>query len=222
MMPESGSVAEFREQYRREVSGGRYLGWLHLMFTSGVSLVVIVFSISRLDQPSVPEWLTMPVVFLYANLVEYLGHRFPMHRPVRGLHLIYFRHTKQHHRFFSDTEMTYDNSSDFQAVLFPPVMILFFLGGFGLPMWLLLFYLATANVAWLALAAAMAYFLNYEWLHFAYHCDPRSRVGRFPGVQRLRRPHRDHHNPSLMMHYNFNITYPLCDWLFGTRYKGNN
>jgi sterol desaturase/sphingolipid hydroxylase (fatty acid hydroxylase superfamily) len=101
-------------------------------------------------------------------------------------------------------------------------MILFFLGGFGLPMWLLLFYLATANVAWLALAAAMAYFLNYEWLHFAYHCDPRSRVGRFPGVQRLRRPHRDHHNPSLMMHYNFNITYPLCDWLFGTRYKGNN
>jgi hypothetical protein len=221
MMPESAAVAEFREQYRH-ASGGRYLGWLHLMFTSGVSLVVIMFSISRLDQPSVPEWFTIPVVFLYANLVEYLGHRGPMHRPVRGLRLIYFRHTKQHHRFFTDTEMTYDSSRDFKAVLFPPVMIVFFLGGFGLPMWLLLFYLATANVAWLALATAMAYFLNYEWLHFAYHCDSQSRVGRFPGVQRLRRLHRDHHNPSLMMHYNFNITYPLCDWLFGTRFKGKS
>jgi hypothetical protein len=80
--------------------------------------------------------------------------------------------------------------------------------------------LATPNVAWLAVATGMAYFLNYEWLHFAYHCDPASFAGRWPGVQRLRRLHRDHHDPTLMTHYNFNITYPVGDWMFGTRYKG--
>jgi hypothetical protein len=80
--------------------------------------------------------------------------------------------------------------------------------------------LATPNVAWLAVATGMAYFLNYEWLHFAYHCDPASLAGRWPGVQRLRRLHRDHHDPTLMTHYNFNITYPVGDWMFGTRYKG--
>jgi sterol desaturase/sphingolipid hydroxylase (fatty acid hydroxylase superfamily) len=115
--------------------------------------------------------------------------------------------------------MRFDSSRDFKAVLFPPVMILFFLGGFGLPMWILLYFLATPNVAWLAVATAVAYFLNYEWLHWAYHCDPDSRVGRLPGVQLLRKLHRDHHNQALMTRYNFNITYPIGDWLFGTRYK---
>jgi len=28
-----------------------------------------------------------------------------------------------------------------------------------------------------------------------------------------------HHNSSLMTRYNFNITYPLCDHLFGTVYR---
>jgi hypothetical protein len=118
--------------------------------------------------------------------------------------------------------MTFDSSNDFKAVLFPPVMILFFLGGFGVPMWLILYFAATANVAWLALATAIAYFLNYEWLHFAYHCDPESRIGRIPGVQTLRklhRLHRQHHDQQLMSHYNFNITYPIGDWIFRTIYR---
>ena len=74
-------------------------------------------------------------------------------------------------------------------------------------------------MAWLALATAIAYFLNYEWLHFAYHCDPVSRIGKIPGVQTLRNFHLHHHNPRLMTHYNFNITYPIADWLFRTMYR---
>jgi hypothetical protein len=54
-----------------------------------------------------------------------------------------------------------------------------------------------------------------RWLHFAYHCDPRSRIGRIPGLGALRRLHLQHHDPLLMMRHNFNITYPVGDWLFG-------
>ena len=218
-MPLDASVAAFRERYRREEIGSRYSGRLHLAFTSAVCIAVVLFCASRVERPSLLEWLTVPVVFLYANLVEYLGHRGPMHHPVRGLRLLFKRHTKQHHRFFTDRAMAFEGSDDFKAVLFPPVMILFFIGGFGVPMWLLLTYLATENVAWLAVATGIAYYLNYEWLHFAYHCEPRSPVGRIPGVQALRGLHLRHHDPGLMTHYNFNITYPVCDWIFGTYFR---
>ena len=215
-MVADGSVAAYRERYRQEEIKGRYFGWAHLAFTSGACIAVVIYSAVSVDRPTALEWLTIPIVFVYANLVEYLGHRGPMHHPVRGLRLLYQRHTKQHHRFFTDREMTYDSSDDFKAVLFPPVMILFFIGGFGIPMWLLLHFLATDNVAWLAVATAIAYYLNYEWLHFAYHCDPRSRIGRIPGIQSLRRLHLLHHRPDLMMQKNFNITYPVGDLIFRT------
>ena len=213
------SVARYREQFRLEENCRAYPGWAHLAFTSTVSLTVVILCAMSVEQVKPLEWLTIPVAFLYANLVEYFGHRGPMHHPVKGLRLIFYRHTKQHHRFFTDREMTFDSSHDFKAVLFPPIMILFFLGGFGVPMWIILYYTASENVAWLAVATAIAYFLNYEWLHFAYHCAPASRIGRIPGVQTLRNLHLDHHNPRLMTQYNFNITYPIGDWLFRTLYR---
>jgi hypothetical protein len=201
-MPVDPSVARYREQFRVEENCTTYPGWLHFAFTSAVSIAVVILCLVNVEQVRPLEWLTIPVVFLYANLVEYLGHRGPMHHPVN-----------------TNREMTFDSSNDFKAVLFPPVMILFFLGGFGVPMWLILYFAATANVAWLALATAIAYFLNYEWLHFAYHCDPESRIGRIPGVQTLRKLHRQHHDQQLMSHYNFNITYPIGDWIFRTIYR---
>lgn len=221
-MPVDAAVERYREQFRREEIGGSYRGGLHLAFTSLVSLAVVAFCIASLDQVSPMEWLTLPSIFMYANLVEYLGHRYPMHHPVKGLKVLFFRHTKQHHRFFTDKEMTFADSRDFKAVLFPPEMIVFFLGGFGVPMWFILYYTVSANVAWLALAMALAYFLNYEWLHFAYHCDPKSRIGRIPGLQALRTLHLHHHDPRLMTHFNFNITYPIGDWIFRTLYDSKS
>ena len=40
-------VARFREDYRREFLGGRYTGWGHFAFTSGVSLAAIGFALGR-------------------------------------------------------------------------------------------------------------------------------------------------------------------------------
>jgi hypothetical protein len=218
-MAHDEAIAGFRAAYRAGEVGLRYSGWLHFGFTSSVCLATVVFCGMRLEAVAPLEWLTVPAVFLYANLVEYLGHRGPMHHPLRGLRLLYQRHAKQHHRFFTHQSMAFEGSRDFKAVLFPPVMILFFIGGFGAPMWLLLYLLASANVAWLAVATAVAYYLNYEWLHFAYHCEPRSWVGRLPGLASLRRLHLHHHDPQLMARHNFNITYPLGDWLFGTLFR---
>jgi hypothetical protein len=212
-------VAAYRARYRREEVGPRYRGRLHLTFTVSLCVLVIAGCVGALDAVGPREWLTVPLTFLYANLVEYFGHRGPMHHPVRGLGLIFRRHAGQHHRFFRDDAMAFDGPDDYKAVLFPAVMILFYLAGFALPAGLLLAWLATPNVALLFVATAVAYFLNYELLHFAYHADPAGRLAHLPLMGRLRRLHTLHHRPALMQSHNFNITYPIGDWLFGTLYR---
>ena len=212
-------VAAYRERYRSDEIPAGYRGPAHLAFTTAVCLLVAAVAILRLEDVTPAEWLTVPLTFLYANLVEYIGHRGPMHHRTRGLGLLFERHTGQHHRFFTAEAMALDEGRDYRAVLFPAVMIVFFIGGFAVPVGLLLTWALSANVAWLFVATAVAYFLNYELLHFAYHAPDGSWIGRIPGVERLGRLHRAHHDPVLMQRRNFNVTYPICDALFGTLHR---
>ena len=43
-------------------------------------------------------------------------------------------------------------------------------------------------------------------------------MARVPGVAWLRQHHTTHHDPRLMSAWNFNITFPICDALLGTRW----
>jgi hypothetical protein len=209
-------VQRYREEHRAQHIGPRYRGWAHFAFTSAGALSVIATGIALLRDVHAVELLTVPVTFLFANLVEYLGHRGPMHHRRPGLRLIHQRHTLQHHRFYTRDAMLCESTRDFQMILFPPVLLLFFLGGVALPVSLLLYWLSTANVALLFAATAVGYFLTYEVLHLSYHLGDRSWLGRLPFVGRLRRHHTVHHDPALMAACNFNITFPICDRVFGT------
>lgn len=214
----------YRRRYRQQFISRHYRGWLHLAFTITATLGVILFSLAQLQQPAWYHWLTVPLAFIYTNLMEYWGHRGPMHHAPRGwrrklLSGVYRRHTLRHHRFFRHDAMAFGSSRDFHAVLFPPVLVVFFLLVTVLPSGLLIAWLLGGNVGWLYAATVFAYFLNYELLHFAYHTRRDSLAGRLPGMALLRRLHTYHHDPRLMGKYNFNITYPIGDWLFGTLYR---
>lgn len=212
----SDATRRFRDEYRaREIPPG-YRGGVHLLITFGGGALALLGCLLQLEQVRPLEWLTVPLAFLYANLAEYLGHRFPMHRPVRGLGLLYKRHAGQHHRFFTHREMACETRRDLRAVLFPPLLVVFFFGAFGLPAWFLLAWGLSPNVAWLFIATGLAYFLNYELLHAAYHVPGGHWLGRLPGIRQLKWLHQAHHDTACMTRINFNISYPLCDWLFGT------
>ena len=77
-----------------------------------------------------------------------------------------------------------------------------------------------ANAGWLFLATAGWMMASYELLHLSYHQPPDGFIGRRWFVRVLRRHHARHHDPRLMQKWNFNVTVPFCDWLFGTTYKG--
>jgi hypothetical protein len=216
---EAERTEAFRAGYRRDEIGPAYRGWLHFAFTTVGSLAAIAFAISQLSAVTPLEWLTVPASFFIANFGEYFGHRGPMHHRRRGLGLLHHRHTMQHHRFFTERTMECDTSRDFKMVLFPPVLLLFFIGGLALPIGLVLFAVFSANVGWLFAATAIAYFLSYEWLHFSYHQPPDSFVGRLPFVPTLRRHHAVHHDPARMQRWNFNITFPIADRVMGTSWR---
>ncbi len=209
-------VAAFRARHRATV-GARYRGWLHFATTTIVSLAAIGVAISRVCEPSWRELAAVPVFFLVANLGEYFGHRGPMHHRRARLALIFERHTLQHHRFYTHVAMAAETPADFQMVLFPPIMLVFFLGAMATPIALVLAWLGSPNLAWLFVATAVSYFLTYEWLHFSYHQPEASWIGRNPLVRVLRRHHAIHHDPARMTSVNFNITFPIADRIFGTR-----
>lgn len=213
-LPET--VRRYRAEYRATQVPRGYRGGLHALFTFGGGTLALLACLWQLQEVRPLEWLAVPLAFLYANLAEYLGHRYPMHRPFRGLALVYRRHAGQHHRFFTHEAMPMDGARDLRVVLFPPLLVVFFFGGFGLPAWLLLAWAFSANVAWLFVATALLYYLNYEVLHLAYHLPPGAWLARNPLVRRLERLHRIHHDPARMVRVNFNISYPIGDRLFGT------
>jgi hypothetical protein len=214
------SVDSARKAFRDRRIGPGYSGPLHLASTISISLTIALASALMLESVTPLEWLTIPLTFLYANLSEYLGHRGPMHHRTRFLSKVFERHSIEHHSFFTDKAASFDSSRDYKAVLFPPILLIFFVGGFAIPVGALLYWLVSPNVCFLFILTAVLYFLNYELLHFAYHADPASRLGRLPFMGRLRQHHIAHHNRRLMTRYNFNITYPICDVIFGTLYRG--
>jgi hypothetical protein len=212
-------LAEFRDRYRATVVGPHYNGFAHLAFVVGVSLAVIAVALSFVREPMWFDWPFIPGIFLAANVVEFLGHRGPMHHRVRGMGLMFHRHTHEHHQFFTDDWMTCRSQRDFKIVLFPPVMLLFYLGIVALPFGLLFFFLGVRNICCFYVATATFYFMSYEVLHFTYHLDEKTWVARLPLIRFLRRHHQVHHRTELMTRYNFNINWPFADFLFGTVYQ---
>lgn len=210
----------FRKQYRSEHIGPGYSGKLHFYFTTLWCLAVIGACIWMLSDVNWKEWLILPFTSLYANFIEYVGHKGPMHHKKKLLAKVFERHTMQHHHFFTEDMMTCESTRDFKMILFPPVLLLFFFLGFAVPVSLLLYWAWSANAAFLLMAGLIAYYLNYEWLHLSYHLPDEHWISKLPIIKTFRQLHLHHHNPQLMQKYNFNISYPIFDWVFGTLYKG--
>ena len=214
------SLARFRHKYRKEIVGPRYNGVAHLAFVYLGSFTVIGIAASLIESPiSVGEWSVFVFTFFLANFIEYAGHRLPMHNRML-LGLMFHRHTNEHHQFFTEVHPTCRSTRDYKIVLFPPIMLFVYLGLNASPVAGILYLVYSTNAAMLYVIMAMLYFLQYESLHFCYHLHEDAWIARLPVIRRLREHHRVHHAHHLMNSYNFNITWPIADFVFGTIYRG--
>jgi hypothetical protein len=192
-----------------------YSPWGHLAGTVGVGVATLVLSTPRLRSPEALDFLTLPIAVVFANLVEWLAHRYLMHHRRRPFAVLFDRHTPEHHRIYGYDSMAIESARELRLVLIPALGVLGIVL-LAVPAALLAGLLVNANVGWLFLMTSAVYVVGYELSHLAYHLPERSFVYRLPMLRALREHHARHHVPELMQKANFNVTLPLADLLFGT------
>jgi hypothetical protein len=211
--PEAKTDA-FRQQMLAKVPGW-YSPYGHLAGTVGIGVAAVCISLSALRAPRLLELVTIPIAFVFANLIEWLAHKHLMHRRRRLLPVLFDRHTPEHHRAYRHDTMAIRDPRELRLVLIPAMGVL----GIVLlatPAAFAASLVANENVGWLFLLTAATYVVGYELTHLCYHLPESSVVYRIPLVRALREHHAGHHVPGQMQRFNFNVTIPLFDLIFGT------
>jgi hypothetical protein len=214
-----------REQQRQELFRQRYVeqspwwyrGEYHLAFMLVVTLGTIAFCWSQIENSKAWEWLLIIPFALFGNWAEWAAHRYILHRPVRGLEMIYKRHCTVHHQFFTHHDLTYKGHEHWRALLFPPFAPVGFIL-VAIPPALLIGFLISRNAGYIAVLTMAAYYIMYEGLHTLSHLDDEHHpyLKHVPIINTVRRMHYMHHVLGFMQTRNFNLTFPICDALFGT------
>jgi sterol desaturase/sphingolipid hydroxylase (fatty acid hydroxylase superfamily) len=192
-----------------------YDPYLHLAGTAGVGFVTLAAGLLSIHRLRPIELLVVPVMFLVSNVFEWHAHKNALHQRRWPLEVLYDRHTPEHHVVYQYDSMAIRSVREFRLVLIPAagvatVVLVTAPLAYGAGR------LLTANCGWLALVTSAVYMVTYELSHLSYHLPEDSFVGRRALVRVLREHHRRHHHPALMQRWNFNVTLPLFDWLFGT------
>lgn len=209
-------VDAFRTRYRAGIHP-LYNAWLHGGFVFGFGFLAIAFFLRQLQDVQALEWLTIPVALVFFNWGEYSVHQHLGHHKHTLSALFYKRHTGDHHSFFVADRMRYETSRDWRVILFPAWLILVFSFLLAAPAFAVIS-LVNANIAALFSATLLAGYLGYEFFHSCEHLPPEHFLARLPWIRHMRQLHRLHHRRDLMQSRNFNITFPLMDWLYGTLY----
>jgi len=158
----------FREQYVANISPW-YNGILHVAVTYGVGIAMIAWCVSRM-QGSSWEWLLVVPVAIAGNFVEWGMHQHVMHRlkDVWAIRAIYDRHTRQHHQYFTDNDVTIHSPKEFRIVFFP-WRLLVTLGAAGALFGWVASLVWNANAGYVVFITMMGHYLTYETLHFFCH-----------------------------------------------------
>jgi hypothetical protein len=166
------------------------------------------------------DWLLLPAFFVVANFIEWAVHKNPMHRPLTP-RILYTNHALIHHRAFLHDSMAINQTSELGLIMMPwyTMIGLFVVAS---PVAFLAAWWRGWGAAGIFFLAAALYFVTYEGLHALYHLPDATlrRIGLGgKGFDKLRSHHRHHHRLDRMSHVNFNVTFPLVDWVMGTKEK---
>ena len=211
-------VSEFRKAWLPKVPSWYSARW-HYFGTSAVSFPLIAYGLSKLINSSSiesltwMEWASIPFFFVTASLVEYLVHKYPLHRKLPlGSHA-YTQHTLRHHQYYTDQAIEAVQAKEYHLVLFPVWGVILIQYAVNLPYSMLVGTLAGERFGWIGLVVGVLFFFIYETIHAICHFPVESGIFKIPGLWFLREHHRIHHRKNLMAKKNFNIVFPIWDWI---------
>jgi hypothetical protein len=191
-------------------------GW-HAARTLTLALGFAALGIYLARGATITDLLFLPLFLFAANGIEYAVHRGPMHHP-RPPRLLYKNHTLIHHRAFLHDQMEVKEMRELNLIMMPwyTMLMLFVIAS---PIALVGYLLRGPAVAGIFYLTAAGYFLLYETLHALYHMPPKLLARLHLGGRlftALQNHHRQHHRLERMTFTNFNVTFPLWDWIVGT------
>ena len=76
-----------------------------------------------------------------------------------------------------------------------------------------------SNVVNMIVASCSGYFIIYEFFHTISHLPSSHFILKIPFLKFMWNHHRIHHHHKYMHKVNFNIVFPLFDWIMGTLQK---
>lgn len=225
----AGQLSLERRQRIRDKALAEIPSWYspygQLTATIGIGVVALllgVWELSRLSGIRLTDYLIIPLTFVMANFFEWRVHRDVLHRRRKLFETLYDKHTPMHHMIYVEQDMALRSVQEFRLVLIPAVGVLGIVV-LTAPFALAISYLWSACAGWLFLVTASLYMVSYEVLHLCYHAPHDSFIGRRRFIAAMRTHHARHHNPRLMQRWNFNVIFPLADWVLGTiAPKGEN
>lgn len=216
--PRPSRVERFREDYRTQLPDN-YNGWQQQR-----RITAAMLGTAALLLVGVRGWTwSLLAVFVgcwaLSAVGEYLAHRFPMHRPVRGLEFMFRQHVRVHHRYFTDREMAAMDAKDVHATVLAPVQLFVLLLVGALPLSLGSWVLMGPDAARVCGASILCYLCVFEWVHLACHLPASHPAVQLPFLKQAREHHRLHHAPQHMGTRNFQISNPWVDLPLGTQLR---
>lgn len=210
-MKESKSLLEAKKKIPRH-----YNPWLHLLLPTNLAIGIIILLLVFMNPISWIQLITIPIALVILSSWEWLIHRFWMHQQFKPFSFLFKSH-RLHHQLYSNTRMEISDWSELYFVLTPfYALVLVFTT--IIPIFLILSFISW-NVASLFIITTLVYFIVYEWTHMSYHLSPKMWVKSNRVTKFLSRHHVTHHIPKNMVKYNFNVTFPLFDWIGKTYHE---
>ena len=154
------------------------------------------------------------LTLLFLNWGEHRIHQGLGHHKRRLGAMFYKRHTGDHHSFFEERHMPFEQARDWRVILFPAWLVLVQSAG-AVVLWAVIRPFNPELAAVVGAGWVLGYLL-YEVLHACEHLPDSNPVARLPWVRHMRHLHALHHRRDLMQERNMNIVFPLTDWLYGT------
>lgn len=197
----------------------RYSPVAHLSATVGIGVIALVAGYVAVEAFAAVLALWAAVTFLLANLVEWCAHRELLHKRRRPFHGLYDQHVPRHHVFYREDSMAVRSRKEWRFVLMPAVGVLA-IALLAVPLAVTVGLVAGHDAGWAVLMVVGSYASLYEVMHLCYHLPDDHWVKRLPLLGRALRwlslHHAKHHHPKRMRKKNFNVTFPIWDFLLRT------
>lgn len=204
---------EYRRKLLTDNIRNDYPYLLHAIIPSSIAVIFIICSIYFMEHFS---FVALLPTLLGLLVFEWFAHKYIMHNVFKYAKSLYQQHAT-HHLVYVEHDMAIRDFKEIKIVMIPPlsaIIGLSIIAGLISGLWLLI-----GQSAFTVLLTISVFYLVYEWLHFLYHAPNRWKITNLNIVKHLREHHLAHHETKLMRKYNFNVTFPVIDYLFKTKAK---